>query len=488
MVGDIAFVDAAWLLGRATRELTLFAAVGFTIGGIDDLFLDLVWLGRTAWRRLTIFRHFPRTTMVTLPPPDNSGRIAVMIAAWDESAVIEQMLNAALARFIHADFTIYVGTYPNDPATVAAVDRMARNDARVRLVPGLRDGPTSKAECLNRVWRQIVADEKAAGPVKAVVIHDAEDVVHPLELRLFDTLIERFDMIQLPVIPLRHPNSPWVSAVYCDEFAEAHGKDLIVREALGAGVPSAGVGCAISRAAMGRLTEAGAGRPFDEDSVTEDYELGLRLAASGGRAAFVSMPAAPGKPPVAVQAYFPGSFATSVRQKTRWVRGIALSGWDRLGWQGGWAERWMRLRDRRAIIAALVLTVGYAALALGALCLILGIPIQTTPLADILLPVTGGFLLWRVAMRCWMVTRVNGWRQGLLAIPRMIVGNIIAIAAARQALFGYVRPSGRAGKRPRTNFRHSCRAISHAPPAAARGDRDPARLDRPARLGALAGA
>lgn len=441
MGGDI-LGGAGWLLGLATRELILFAAVGFTIGGIDDLLVDLIWLGRSLWRRLTVFRRWPRMTMASLPPPKHPGRIAVMIAAWDESAVIEAMLRATLARFDHPDFIVYVGTYPNDPAAMAAVGRVVADDRRVLLVEGLRDGPTSKAECLNRVWRRIVADEAADGPIKAVVIHDAEDVVHPLELRLFDTLIERFDMIQLPVVPLRHPSSPWVSAVYCDEFAEAHGKDLIIREALGAGVPSAGVGCALSRAAMIRLAGAGGDKPFDEDSVTEDYEMGLRLAVAGSRAAFVTMPAAPGKPAVAIRAYFPGSFNTSVRQKTRWVRGIALSGWDRLGWQGGWAERWMRLRDRRAIIAALVLTIGYAALGLGALCLLLGVPIPSTPLTDVLLPITSGFLLWRVAMRFWMVARVNGWRQGLLAIPRMIVGNIIAIAAARQALFGYVRPSG----------------------------------------------
>ena len=442
-MGQTLIADAAWLLAASVRELTLFAAVGFTIGGVDDLSLDLVWAGRSLWRRLTIFKHRARTTMASLAAPTASGRIAVMIAAWDESAIIEPMLRAALGRFEHDDFRVYVGTYPNDPATIAAVGRVAADDGRVRLVTGWRDGPTSKAECLNRVWAAIRGDETAGdGLVKAVVIHDAEDIVHPLELRLFDSLIERFDMIQLPVIPLRHPDSPWISAIYCDEFDEAHGKDMVVREALGAGVPSAGVGCALSRATMVRIADAGRGLPFDEDSMTEDYELGLRLAASGARAAFVSMPVAPGGPPVAVKAYFPGSFRASVRQKTRWVRGIALSGWDRLGWQGGWAERWMRLRDRRVILAAIVLTAGYAAFALNGLCFVLRVPVPSTPLTDILLWITTGLLLWRMAMRFTLVTQVNGWRQGLLAIPRMVLGNLVTIAAARQALFGYVGRGG----------------------------------------------
>lgn len=55
---------------------------------------------------------------------------------------------------------------------------------------------------------------------KAVVLHDAEDVVHSAELRLFDRLIERFDLVQLPVMPLIAPGRRGVSATYLDEFAE----------------------------------------------------------------------------------------------------------------------------------------------------------------------------------------------------------------------------------------------------------------------------
>ena len=40
---------------------------------------------------------------------------------------------------------------------------------------------------------------------------------------------------------------------YCEEFAEAHGKAMVVRDWLGAGLPGAGVGCAAARAALERL-------------------------------------------------------------------------------------------------------------------------------------------------------------------------------------------------------------------------------------------
>ena len=81
------------------------------------------------------------------------------------------------------------------------------------------------------------------------MLHDAEDVVHRFELRIFDGLIGRAAVIQLPVLPLPDPHSRWISGHYCDEFAEAHIKELVVREAIGAAIPLAGVGCAIERRA-----------------------------------------------------------------------------------------------------------------------------------------------------------------------------------------------------------------------------------------------
>ncbi len=274
------------------------------------------------------------------------GRLAIFVPAWDEAGVIGRMLVHAQAAFGEADYRLYVGCYPNDPATIAAVRAAA--GPRVRLVIGPAPGPTSKADCLNRIWERMLADEPADGVAfKAVVLHDAEDVVHSAELALFDALIERHDLVQLPVVPLIDPGSRFVSGHYLDEFTEAHGKELVVRAGLGASLPSAGVGCAISREALAALA-ADCGAPFDPDSLTEDYELGLRLRMLGRRGAFVRLPAGPGRGVIATREYFPATLDAAVAQKARWMTGIALAGWDRLGWAGGLAERWMRLRDRQS--------------------------------------------------------------------------------------------------------------------------------------------
>ncbi len=427
----------------AAQELTLFAVIGFIVGGIDDFVVDVIWIVRSLWRRATIYPFHRRACVASLAKPTRPGRIVVFVAAWDEAAVIGRMLDYATRAFDHDNYRIYVGCYPNDPETIAAVRRV--RSPQVRIVVGERPGPTTKADCLNTLWHALLRDEVAQGfQAKAVVLHDAEDIVHSAELRVFDTLIERFALVQLPVLPLADKRSRWISGHYTDEFAEAHGKTMVVREAIGAAIPAAGVGCAFSRDLLERVAAERGGEPFDRDSLTEDYEIGLRLAAFGERGAFVRLPGAGWQSMVGVRAHFPSTLDAAVRQKSRWITGIALAGWDRLGWQGGWAESWMRLHDRRALIGAVVLLAGYAALVLTAGLWISHVILATakpasTAMLDMLLSISGMILLWRLAVRCAFVTSSYGWREGLRAIPRAVVGNVIAIMAARRALWLYVQ-------------------------------------------------
>jgi adsorption protein B len=420
------------------RELTLFAAVGFLFLGLSDLGVDLLYLGL----RLKRFAAGGGPLCAATPPAAKQpGPIAVFIPAWDESAVIAAMLGHAQRAFGEADCRLYVGCYPNDPATIAAVRSAA--GPKVRLVVTPTPGPTTKAECLNALWSRMRADERAERlRFKAVVLHDAEDVVHADELALFDALIEQFDLVQLPVLPLVDQRSRWIAGHYIDEFAEAHGKEMVVREALGASIPSAGVGCAISRRALDALSRRH-GLPFDPGSLTEDYELGVRLRAAGYPAAFVRLPGGAGGAVVATREYFPGTIHAAVTQKSRWMTGIALAGWDRLGWEGGFAEFWMRLRDRQSVFAALLLFVGYLALVLCPVLMLAGWsagrpaePFSGPVLA--LLAVNSLLLLWRLGMRFAFVAAAYGWREGLRALPRIVTGNIVAMMAARRAAGRYL--------------------------------------------------
>ncbi|MGK6318945.1 glycosyl transferase family protein [Sphingomonas sp. DT-204] len=429
------------LIDAAARETIVFAAAGFLVGGVDDLIVDAVYFARLAWRRTTGRRD---PLLAELPPP--SRPIAVFVPSWDEAAVIGRMLRTAMERWPHPGLRIYAGAYPNDWETIEAIAAVALDDPRVRLVVGPRAGPTTKADCLNSLWTAMLNDE-AAGlePAAAVVLHDSEDVVHAGELAVYDYLIGAYDAVQVPVLPLVDRESRFVAGTYIDEFAEAHAKQLVVRQAVGAGLPFAGVGCAISRGMLGRIAEARDGKPFDATSLTEDYELGLTISAIGGRIAAPRILEGPSRRPVAVHAYFPHKLEAAVRQRSRWMFGIAFAGWDRLGWAGsrGIGDYWMRMRDRRQPLGVLVLAAAYAALILWGIGLILalagGAPLPELDwLTRTALALNVGLLAWRLLVRAGFVARSYGWVEGALSMPRLFVGNLIALSAARRALFRYV--------------------------------------------------
>jgi bacteriophage N4 adsorption protein B len=437
-------MTSADLLTRFAAELALFSAVGFLLFAVNDLVVDAIYFVRRSWRSATVYRRFPRTFGRTLADRGGERRfMAIFVPAWDESSIIASMLRATLERLEYADYRIFVGHYRNDPATAAAIASV--RDSRIEPVLVHSDGPTTKADCLNHLYDALIAYElRANRSAAAVVLHDAEDVVHPLELAVFNGLIDRSALIQLPVQPLPDPRSPWIAGHYCDEFAEAHTKELVVREAVGAAVPLAGVGCAIAREPLARLAASHEGYPFPGGSLTEDYELGLRIGEQGLKTMFVRMPAVPGsRGVVASRGHFPATFGEAVRQKARWLGGIALTGWDRLGWRGGLGERWMRMRDRRGPIAALLLLSGYSAAFLWSqmwLAQALGAPIQVgiDPALATLLWINLWLLVWRIFMRAFFTSSSYGWREGLRSVPRLVVGNLIAIVAAARAVAIYI--------------------------------------------------
>jgi len=312
-------------------------------------------------------------------------------------------------------------------------------------MPNDRDGPTTKADCLNRLYRALMEDERRSGrQARMILLHDAEDMVDPAALALLDAALDEADFVQLPVLPEPAQDSRWVSAHYCEEFAEAHGKTLVVRDALGAALPAAGVGCAFARAMIGRMAQepGRAGEPFSVESLTEDYELGIRVRRHGGRARFLRLRAEDGTL-VATRACFPGRIGASVRQKSRWIHGIALQGWERLGWHWHPAELWMHLRDRRSPLTALVLACAYLLLALGLLHALAGNLGATprmawTPLAETLVLLNLAAFAWRALCRFGFTARDYGWGEGLRAVLRIPLANVITIAAGFRAMRGYL--------------------------------------------------
>ena len=366
------------------------------------------------------------------------------------------MLRRTLGAWEGEDFRLYVGCYPNDAETLFAVSPLVARDGRLRLVVGSREGPTTKGDNLNRLWAALAEDERAEGVrFAAIVLHDAEDHVHPGELALYRRYLGENAMVQIPVVPLIKRAERWVGGHYGDEFAEAHGKELVVRSRLGLPLPSAGVGCALTRTALTLLAIERGGEPFRCDSLTEDYEIGMVIGAYGLGTRFVDT-AGPAGDRIVSRGAFPGRAEKAVRQKSRWIAGIALAGWDHLGWPGSrrddtdlrsgraWVARWMLWRDRRAPLAALILLAAYAGVLLTALgwagqyllgwnAIIIGDGMR------LLLAFNAVMLCWRLAMRGHFTARWYGLSEAMLSLPRAFFSNVIAMLAARRAIGLYWR-------------------------------------------------
>ncbi|MEO1729848.1 MAG: glycosyl transferase family protein [Pseudomonadota bacterium] len=440
-------LDFWQLLTIVQHELLLFAGVFFLIGALDDILVDGIWV----WLKLTGKAQTPSVDRNDLVDKPLNGPLAVFVPAWQEAAVIGDTVMHALTVWPQADVRLYVGCYSNDPDTISAVmeaaARLGRTgDDRLRIVIHDREGPSTKADCLNRLHKALRADERRSGRLfTGVVFHDAEDMVDPGALSLLDeALAKGADFVQIPVEPVAQSNSKWLGSHYCEEFAESHGKALIVRNAIGAGLPAAGVGCAISRRALHQLSRRRIdGSPFDASSLTEDYELGLTVAQMGGRTRYIRARGEDGTF-IATRAYFPAIFSHIVRQKTRWVHGIALQSWNRIGWNASLVETWMRARDRGGPLTALVLMAGYLLLVLslvlwGAREAGLTPDLVLSPFMRGLIALNFANFAWRAAWRFGFTAQSHGWAEGLRAVLRIPFANVIAILAGRRAVAAYAR-------------------------------------------------
>ncbi|MDC0534824.1 glycosyl transferase family protein [Francisellaceae bacterium] len=427
--------------------LLYISAVFIFLSSLDDLFIDIYF-----WTRKIILKFKQKKGDVKQYRENilaaEESPIALMIPAWSEWNVIGKMLDACVSRFKYQNYKIFVGTYPNDEKTQQVVDEAAKKYPQVVKVITKNPGPSTKADCLNNVISQIFNYETEHKMRFSVIMyHDAEDVVHPLELKLFNYQIPEYDMVQLPVFPLKKRWYNFTCSTYMDEFAEYHSKDVIVRESITGNVCSAGVGTAFSRKAIMTLYSLNHGQVFDESSLTEDYEMSYRLHEQGLKEHFELLPTPEDNIPyLAVQAYFPDKMSKAIRQKSRWMIGIMFQGWKSIGWP------WKRLgmlyflfRDRKGVVSNLVNIMAYF-IVINVVFDMFDeylfpshwhfpsvIPYGTWVWDLVLL--NGVLFLNRMFQRLYFITTTYGFMHGLLSIPRLFLANIINFCAYIRAIF-----------------------------------------------------
>ena len=439
-------VEFSYNVSAVLGVLTVVVAGVYFLLGIDDLVFDMMYWVRTI-SRLFSHRKFPKLTIEKLRGKSEQ-RIAIMIPCWHEYPVVERMLEFATTSLEYQRYDIFVGVYPNDERTVAAVQAAAARHSQVKPVINPLPGPTTKAQNLNAIFAEI---ERTEGdePYEIMVLHDTEDVIHPLSLKMYNYLMPQRQMIQLPVLPLERPPFEWTSWTYADEFAENHQKDMIVREAMGSFVPSAGVGCAFSRPAL-EIVSVTAEDVFPSGTLTEDYQTGLRLRLRGLSTIFVSQKLnlrrgqkyATAASYIATRAYFPDNLKSAVHQKARWVVGICFEAWQATGWVGNFAMRYALYRDRKSVASNVFALFGYAVL-LGVVPMLIWHAFDSRIVAPhvennryiwTLLDLVLAMTLWRLMQKAYFVASMYGPVQGLLAVVRPPWGAVINGLATLRAI------------------------------------------------------
>lgn len=428
--------------------LAFVVVLGGFIFTVDDLFIDLFALvKRLKPQRITS----DRLAEIKSIPQKN---IAIIVANWKEADVIGPMIRGNLRNIDYQRYTFFIGVYPNDLPTWEAAKKLEDTfPHKVVVVVNTQAGPTSKGQMLNEMARHIFQAEALHGlKFDLMLMQDSEDVLHRHSLSLMNFYSEQADFVQIPVFSFDVPARSLVGGVYIDEFAESHTKDLLVREALGAAIPSAGVGTLISRELVQALQANQGGDFLKEDTLTEDYHLGMTTKELGFKSRFacVEYEKENGeKEFIATKEYFPSNFHASIRQKSRWTLGIAFQGFDNLQWRGATIDKYFMWRDRRGPWNSILFVLSSLLLFWFVLARsFFSIPEElTSPFFQTVLTLNMANMSVRLVQRMRAVARTNARSQIFLVPVRWLLANVINVGATYKAYRQYTE-GRRTGKRP----------------------------------------
>jgi hypothetical protein len=94
---------------------------------------------------------------------------------------------------------------------------------------------------------------------------------------------------------------------------------------------------------------------FNDENLTEDYELGYRFYELGLKMGFfnVKLDNNNESSRISTAEFFPNTFWTSVKQRSRWIAGICLQNWKAHKWKGNLTMKYFLFRDRKPLFSLL---------------------------------------------------------------------------------------------------------------------------------------
>ena len=413
----------ACVMSEILASIFLCVAALVFLASLDDLLIDLLC-------------HVVFRSRIAEWNPDQNARtplIAVFVANWHEADVLADMVEKNLSRQTYKRFRIVLGVYPNDKATIAVARELARRHPDVvQVVVNRKDGPTSKGQMLNEMFFQQFSDLRNAPDL--CVLHDSEDVIDPLSFAVFAAESDLHAMIQIPVFSLDSRRRSLVAATYMEEFAERHTCEMLLRQKLGAFVPSAGVGTCL-RADLIQHFVRRRGHVLQNGCVTEDYILGAEAHNAGFSTSFAAYRDPATRRVIATMEYFPKTLWASIKQRTRWTYGIGFEGTLTIGWVGSFWNRFFLFRDRKGVIANFLPIVSFGLL----LCCLYAapnfaiLPPPAQAVAWLIFSVNSISIVIRLGSKAAALRRVYGFYDLIGVTARWPVSIFINMVAAARA-------------------------------------------------------
>jgi bacteriophage N4 adsorption protein B len=409
--------------------LLFVVSILITVSSLDDAFIDLLAVG-IARCRVPAMTEAPHAVLTT----------AVFVANWHEEDVLGKMVEGNLARIRIPQVSFFLGVYPNDSGTLRVAKELeAKHPDRVRVIVNTLPGPTSKGQMLNEMFSQVFGRDDCPD---MAVLHDSEDVIDPRTFPLYAAYAQEYEYIQVPVFSLHRGKGAHVASTYMDEFAERHTREMIVRDALGAAIPSAGVGTCMTKKLLKHFLKT-RGQVLMSGTVTEDYILGVEAKREGFKCAFAALSARAdeGLDFVATREFFPKTMATSIKQKSRWVFGTNFEAMCKLGWKGEPWDFYFFVRDRKGLIANFLPPLSLALLGL----LVLGyidltdLPPSLEPIFALSMWINLIALVLRYVVRVTACRKVYGrfdWIGIAVRWPLALYINLVAVLRAWKTYLG----------------------------------------------------
>ncbi|MFG1461533.1 glycosyltransferase [Xanthobacter sp. DSM 24535] len=272
----------------------------------------------------------------------------VMVPLYREAAILPRLIAALNALdYPREKLDIKLVVEEDDEETRAALQRLDL-PARFEIIAVPAIGPRTKPKALN------AALPFARG--QFLVVYDAEDIPEPGQLRAalaaFQSGGPRLGCVQAR-LAIDNGGDSWISRHFALEYAAQFDVVLPAAAALGLPVPLGGTSNHFRRSVLEAVGN------WDPYNVTEDADLGLRLARKGWRTEVIASTTHE-EAPVHVRAW--------LRQRTRWMKGWAQT----LLVHGRNPRRLVReLGPGPALGAALLVAFPFVAALLHPLCLAL---------------------------------------------------------------------------------------------------------------------